>query len=121
MALAHIESADPTNLPLAKEMCETLHLTYPNHSWSVRIDGGIVFIRHFGISGTIGMARKFKSLSYDAHARKVDVIRAAGELLERAGLKRGARRDEKVERLEGGEAFGWAKPRNAVLPFGVVR
>lgn len=107
MALAYVESEDPINLPLAKEICETLHWAYPNHSWWVRIDGGIIFIKHFAISGTIGMVKKYNQLASDAAVRKREVIMAAGELLERAGLARGAYTGEDVTELEGGEEVGW--------------
>lgn len=107
MALAYTESEDPVNLPLAKEICETLHWAYPNHSWWVRIDGGLIIIKHFAISGAIGMVKKFDDLAHDATYRKREVIMAAGELLERAGLARGANTGEDVESLDGGEELGW--------------
>lgn len=105
------ESADPANLPMAKEMLEALTVAYPKHSWKVRIDGGIVFITCLEIAWRkpIGMARKFKDMAHDAMARKREVIRAAGELLERAHLKRGTKEEGAAAKvLEGGEEFKWS-------------
>lgn len=110
MTIAYAESNNPANLPMAKEMLEVLTEAYPGHSWWVRIDGGIVQVKHFDISGTIGMVRKYRALAQDAHARKRDVIRAAGELLERAHLRRGRRGPEMVQVLEGAEQYKW-KPQ----------
>ncbi len=110
MGLAHIESKDPANLPMAKEIAETLHQVYPNHSWSVRIDGGVVVIKNFSISGTCGMVRKYEALKGDAMVRRKDVIMAAGELLERAHLRRGAYEGQRVETLERDKDVKWQAP-----------
>jgi hypothetical protein len=49
-----------------------------------------------------GMALKYSQIKSDAQDRKRQVIRAAGEFLERANLKRGAKADGgKVKRVEG--------------------
>lgn len=110
MAIAYTESADPKNLPLAKEIAEILTFAYPNHSWWVRIDGGLVIIKHFGISGTCGMVRDYSHLASDANVRKRDVIRAAGELLERAGLRRGTFDGARVKNLERDKDVKWEAP-----------
>jgi hypothetical protein len=115
MALAYIEAADPADLPMAKEINETLHAVYPNHSWWVRIDGGLVIIKHFSISGTCGMVRKYADLAHDALARKRNVIMAAGELLERAGMKRGAYEAQPVTHLERDKDVKW-QPQVLVQP-----
>lgn len=112
MGIAYTESRDPANLPLAKEIVETLTFAYPNHSWWVRIDGGLVIIKHFGISGVVGMVRRYDALAHDALVRKRDVILAAGELLERAGLPRGAYQGEAVTHLEHDKDVKWAAQIN---------
>ena len=110
MALAYIEAKNPADLPLAKEINETLHLAYPNHSWWVRIDGGLVIIKHFSISGTCGMVRKYADLAGDAMVRKRSVISAAGELLERAHMRRGAYEEQSVTTLEHDKDVKWQAP-----------
>lgn len=107
MAVIYTESADPVNLPLAKEIAEVLTFAYPNHSWWVRIDGGIVVIKHFDISTTCGMVCRYDQLASDAMVRKRDVIRSAGELLERAHLRRGARDGDPVVRLDHEKDVKW--------------
>jgi hypothetical protein len=84
----------------AKETAEILCAAYPNHSWWVECKGGVIVIKHFGISGIIGMLRKLAALANDAEARKREIIRAAGELLERAGLPRRDYRGEQVTKFE---------------------
>ena len=80
----------------AKEAAETLCSAYPNHSWWVECKGGILLIKHFGISDSLGMVRKLASLASNSAARKRALVQAAGELLERAGLARRDFRGEEV-------------------------
>lgn len=110
MALAYIEAQNPADLPMAKEINETLAAAYPNHSWWVRIDGGLVIIKHFSIGGTCGMVRKYADLSHDAMVRKRGVISAAGELLERAHLRRGSYEAQPVTVLERDKDVKWQPP-----------
>ena len=110
MAIAAWTSADPANGGIAKEMLESLVSAYPNHSWIVRIDGGVVHIKHGGISSTIGMCLHFSKIKGDAAARKKDVIMAAGELLERARLRRGVNNGDPARVLDGGDKFKWKAP-----------
>lgn len=110
MALAYAESEDPKNLPMAKELLEALHAAYPNHSWWVRIDGGVVIVKHFGISSTCGMVRHYDKIASDAKVRKHDIVMAAGELLERANLRRGAATGELVTSLEHDKDIDWSPP-----------
>lgn len=84
----------------AKEAAEVLVAAYPNHSWWVECKSGVLVIKHFGISGTIGMVRHMSSLVGSAKSRQREIVRAAGELLERAGLPRRDYRGETVKRLE---------------------
>lgn len=105
MAIIRTESADPANLPMAKEIAEILVAAYPSHSWYVRIDGGLVIIKNLAISTQAGMVRHLTTLDHDAAARKRDVIRAAGEFLEAAHMRRGAYEGEAARVLEGVDGF----------------
>ncbi len=103
MALVYAQGDNPNADHLAKEISETLTAVYPNHSWWIEVRQGALIIKHFsisGASGTIGMVRHLSSLVGDATARKREVVRAAGELLERAGLPRGAFQGGRVTQLE---------------------
>ena len=101
MAIVRTESVDPANLPLAKEIAEILTFAYQNHSWYVRIDGGLLIIKNLAISTSAGMVRHITTLSNDAAKRKKDVIMAAGEFLEAAHMRRGAYEEEAAKELEG--------------------
>ena len=100
MALVYCYGDSPLADAHAKEAAEVLCTAYPNHSWWVECKGGALIIKHFGISDKIGMVRKLTALAGDANARKRDFVRAAGELLERAGLARRDYRGEKVRDLD---------------------
>lgn len=87
----------------AKEAAEILVAAYPNHSWWVECRQGALVIKHLeasGARGTVGMVRHTRHLNHDANARKKDIVMKAGEMLERAGLKRGARGDDPVQGFE---------------------
>ncbi len=87
----------------AKEASEILVAAYPNHSWWVECKQGALIIKHLeasGFRGSIGMVRHTNALDHDAKARKKDIVMKAGEMLERAGLKRGARTEDPVTAFE---------------------
>jgi hypothetical protein len=99
----------------AKEAAEVLVAAYPNHSWWVEARKGVLIIKHFeasGYRGTVAMVRHISALDHDAKVRKHDIVMKAGELLERAGLKRGARGDDPVTKmeLEKDAAKHWHRP-----------
>jgi hypothetical protein len=59
------------------------------------------------------MMRHTEMLAHDARARKKDYVMKAGEMLERAGMKRGARTDDPVTAFEFDDkslARHWHKP-----------
>lgn len=100
MALIYCYGENPLADAHAKEAAEILCSTYPNHSWWVECKGGVLVIKHFGISDRIGMVRKLAALANDAKLRKQDLVRAAGELLERADLARRDYRGEEVHHFD---------------------
>lgn len=100
MAIVYCYGDCPLADGYAKEAAETLTVAYPNHSWWVECKQGCLIIKHFGISGLVGMVRHTAALDGDATARKAEIKRAAGELLERAGLPRGAYNGDKVRDLD---------------------
>ena len=102
------DSQDERNIPMCKEIGEYLCTAYPGYSWHIRIDGGLLIIKNPAINGNAAMVRKIKSLDFDAGVRKREVISAAGEFLECAGLRRGMATGEIAKHLEGmskGEKF----------------
>ena len=83
----------------AKSVLEILVPMYPNHGWHVECKGGVLIIKHLeasGFRGLIGMLRKLDQMPRGGNALKREIMRAGGELLERAKLARGARTDDPV-------------------------
>jgi len=87
-------SDDPRNDTLARDILNDLWQAYPNHRWFVRIDGGVAIIYNYLISGKWGMICHLSTIGHDATVRRREVQAAAGELLERARLRRAARTGE---------------------------
>jgi len=121
MAIIAAIGDSPNADNMAKEAAEILVSAYPNHAWLVEVRQGVLIIKHAeasGMRGRIGMLRKVSQIAHDAQARKKELIRAAGELLERAGLKRGARTDDPVTNFETDtreQAKHWHRPVQAIL------
>ena len=76
---------------MAGEMVNDLCRAYPGHAWFVLIKGGIVQVKDMDIHPEWGMTLHYSQINGDANERKKSVLRAAGEFLERAHLKRGAK------------------------------
>lgn len=89
-------SADPRNAGMARNALEALHRAYPQHSWFVRIDGGIIVVYNFAVDGRHGMVRHLSEIQGDDTTFTHSVVRAAGELLERARLRRAERREGEI-------------------------
>lgn len=100
MAIIYCYGENKIGEGYAKSAAEVLTTAYPNHSWWVECKGGALVIKHFGISGLIGMVRHISSLDVSATTFKAEIIRAAGELLERANLRRGAYDGDEVKNFE---------------------
>lgn len=81
-----IEYAD---LTLAKDASEKLAKHYPGHAWAVFVDseGGVMRIKCFDVSSRYGWTLHLRHIYGDPDLKCV--IRAGGEILERANLRRG--------------------------------
>lgn len=116
MALIYCYGDSPMSDSYAKEAAEALVAAYPNHPWWVEAKSGVLVIKHreaSGFRGSIGMVRHMSALDHDSNARKRDIVMKAGEMLERAGLKRGARNDDPVTHFETDDkttARHWHRP-----------
>ena len=109
MAYCMTESADAANLPKCKEIGEYICAAYPGYSWHIRIDGGMLVIKNMSISSVNAMVRKYSDIAHDAKRRKVEVVRAAGEFLEAANLRRGKSEGVIATNLEGIPKGEWFK------------
>lgn len=122
MAYCATESADPSNLPLCKEIGEYVCAAYPGYSWHIRIDGGLLIIKNMSISAQAAMVRKYSStVAQDATRLKRDVVMAAGEFLEAASLSRTKRiHDGEIAKSLEGMAKGEKFKPIAPAPIGLV-
>jgi hypothetical protein len=78
---------------MANVMATVLNKAYPGHLWAVNVDiaGGVVHIRNLFLSGRWGFVVKLADVQDDVENKQL--MRAAGELLERYRLRRGAMND----------------------------
>lgn len=84
-----VEADDDRDDGMASEVGAILAQAYPGHPWHVRIGQGMLIIKHMRMSAKWGIARRYSRFTWDAAVRKREIVLAAGELLERAGLTRG--------------------------------
>ena len=94
-----IEAQD---MMLATDISRKLDQHYPGHLWAVNVNsiGGVVDIKNFAISMLYGYRLLLADVDQDS-TRKA-CIRGAGELLERANMRRGqARIGEKATYVDG--------------------
>ncbi len=100
MALIYCDGDTELAKAYAKDAAEILVATYPNHSWWCECRGGALIIKLPTISERIGMVKHVSSLDHDAGRRKKDIVNAAGEFLERAGLPRAGYQGQAVKDFE---------------------
>jgi len=95
-----------TVLKHVKNCHEVLAKHYPGWAWGVGVseDGSMTDIRNFNISGNRGFRLHTQNLNGDS-LRKM-VIKAGGEILERASISRAAFSEEKYTELEVGRKGG---------------
>ena len=85
----------------AEKVMGILCAAYPGHPWAVRVDNGIIFIRHLQFQGNWGMNLRTREVDHDAAVQKKKIVMLAGEWLERAGLVRGREDGTEIVRVEG--------------------
>jgi hypothetical protein len=107
----------------AHEIMTLVTAAYPGHPWAVRVAGGVIFIRYLDptLPGNWGMVIKVDDVQHDAAVLKKRVIMAAGEWLERAGLKRGRENGDEIERVEGVPEPKQATFSDTVIQAGTLR
>lgn len=93
--------AELSDMKLAMEIANKLNQHYPGHLWAVHINSeqGYATIKNFRISTKYGMFIKLSTIYADRSLKKV--VRFAGELLERAEMKRGKSNMELAKVLQG--------------------
>ena len=96
----HGFSAD--DIALCGRVADTLNNHYPGHLWATHLNsdatGGVLIIRHMGLSTRYGYVLHLKSLHNDPDLKRV--MRAGGEMLERARLAQKGR-GEQAKHVDG--------------------
>lgn len=85
----------------AEKVMGILCAAYPGHPWAVRVDKGIIFIRYLAFEGPWGMNIKTGKEDWSSSNLSRKIVMAAGEWLERAGLKRGRENGDEIQKVEG--------------------
>jgi hypothetical protein len=99
--ILYTEGSTDAQASEAEKVMAILCQAYPGHPWAVRVDEGIIFIRHLENAGPWGMNLKTREVDHDAAVLKHKIIMAAGEWLERAGLARGRENGDEIVSVEG--------------------
>ena len=93
---------DLLDMEKAKAVGDTLMRHYPNHLWAVSWQGHALVVKNLAISSFYGfLIQHGKAATASELAAKA--VLAGGELLERAGMKRGKWDGQMAGRLEGSE------------------
>lgn len=88
----------------AREVGEALSGAYPDHLWMVGWQGGVLIVKNMAISTMYGMVIKYIGADQKtAKELKKEAIKHGGELLERAGMKRGKWDGSFATSLQGSE------------------
>lgn len=102
------ESETTLGHDVGKRALLVLNGAYPGYIWHVRSDGGCLIIKCHAL-GNACMIRHLSQIQHDATLFTEDIIRAAGEFLERGFLKRGKWTGDYADKLDGSEKFPWRK------------
>lgn len=100
--LVQAETEDAVDMTMAKDIAETLYGHYPGHLWGVYVKSGVAVIKALNISSLYGYVLHYGKIANDAGHRARRVIMAGGEILERANMRRGMRKEgEKAIAVDG--------------------
>ncbi len=99
------DAEEGRDMEVARGRGEVLFEHYPGWLWCVVVKSGIIWIRNLNIAYKWGMVLHYNKTMQDAGIRKKKVIKMAGELLERAHLKRGKREQDRAFVLEGADNY----------------
>lgn len=101
-----VEAHDPGDLydrKVAASIADKLNAHYPGHLWAVNVNssptGGVVNIFDFAISSRYGYVLHLKTVLNDPTLKCV--IKAGGEILERANFARGRAKGEFATHVDG--------------------
>jgi len=99
---------------VAKKALQVLNKYYPRFIWYARADGGVLCLKNNAL-GNACMIRHLKHLDYDDNFFTKDIVRSAGEFLERGYLKRGGWDGDYAKKMDGGDKFRWKSSHHIAL------
>jgi len=98
-----VEGHELGDVALVKRCADRLNEHYPGHLWAVHLNdeslGGVVIIRNLAVSGIYGYVLKLSRIYADPGLKCV--VKAGGEILERAKMARGWWGGEYPKHVEG--------------------
>jgi len=108
---------EANDISIAKRISEVLMKHYNGHAWAVHVnsEGGVIDVKALNISEVYGVRMLYRDVVDDPEMKKIKMM--AGELLERAGLRRGKYNPgEQIKHLEGASFQD-----NLMLELGITR
>jgi len=81
------------DMTMAKDIADTLFEKYPGYLWGVNVKSGVAVIKCLNVSSLYGYVLHYNNIKGDASYRKKQVTKAGGEILERAKMTRGLRKE----------------------------
>lgn len=101
--IVEFDDNTPSDAAIAGDVGLILTDAYPGHPWHVNVSSkqGILHIKHMRMSNKWGIVRKLGNVLPDAKVFKHEVVMAAGELLERAGMRVGKDVQESIVGIDG--------------------
>lgn len=79
---------NPASLKLAEDLLNEICQKYGGYNWRVGVKGGVVMAQEMSFPSQWWMVRRLQESDFSASNLKADVLRSAGEWLERANLQR---------------------------------
>lgn len=76
------------SLKLAEDLLNEICQKYGGYNWRVGVKGGVVMAQEMSFPPQWWMVRRLQESDFSASNLKADVLRSAGEWLERANLQR---------------------------------
>lgn len=93
----------------AKQVGEILNKHYPGHLWMVYWQGGALVVKNAALGGQQGVRYGFILPDCtDYGVLRKEAVKAGGELLERAHMRRGKWDGQAAEVLEGADPRHWS-------------
>lgn len=89
------------DMVMAKRAADQLNKHYPGYMWAVNVnsEGGVMVIKNYTISFKYGMVLHLKNVNWDSQL--ISVMRAGGELIERANQHVGGYKGDQTMHVDG--------------------